>query len=524
MKENQQGSNAIHWRNAVTRLGIERLIISGTFNCISGLAFLVGLKALGISFSIAIPIAILIALSGMFLLAKRLPAELIGIRIRKPWLSFFWFITALAGVLLIGRLSIFMIDPLQTQYSLFPGDQWLVEHCCLTAYSESAKFASAGEKNIYDKLHYMEKVTNKGYNDLIPFRKVENFKVDLYHYPPTFLLLPLICQAVTGGDFLNLRMLWFAIGVLCLITTLGLIIYRLEPKGKLRMIGMTPLVLCSLPVLVGFQMSNVQIIVISISIISMLLIPISKPVGGLLLAMSSVAKIFPGILVVYLLAKRKFREVFWVAGFAVVLSVLAFIIVGANPFQAFIEYELPKLSSGEAFSRPFTNAFAVARNMAPFGVPLKLGWLGVPGMTLEVGRIVSSIHLLMVIILAFWSGRQKPRTNTEMISVWISLIALGSLVSPFAPANYVLVSVILIVCLNREYFRPWAAIAIWLIISAPFFISREAPFLVQAISFLPSQFIAIAVPAFILYRAGLKTVEEQKAITKAYVAPEVSID
>jgi hypothetical protein len=207
-----------------------------------------------------------------------------------------------------------------------------------------------------------------------------------------------------------------------------------------------------------------------------------------------------------------------------VLSVLAFIIVGSNPFQAFIEYELPKLSSGEAFSRPFTNAFAVARNIAPFGVPLKLGWLGVPGMTLEVGRIVSSIHLLMVIILAIWSGRQKPRSNTEMISVWISLIALGSLVSPFAPANYVLVSVILIVCLNREYFRPWAAITIWLIISAPFFISREVPFLVQAISFLPSQFIAIAVPAFILYRAGLKTVEEQKAITKAYVAPEVSTD
>jgi hypothetical protein len=287
---------------------------------------------------------------------------------------------------------------------------------------------------------------------------------------------------------------------------------------------MAPLIWCSMPVLAGLQMSNVQIIVIAISIIAMALFATKRPIGGLLLAMSSVAKIFPGILFIYVIAQRKFREALWIAGFAVVLSIIAFIVVGPNPFQAFIEYELPKLSSGEAFARPFSNAFAVARNMAPFGIPIKLSWLGVPGMNLEIGRIVSSIHLLMVIILAIWSGRQKPRTNTEMISVWISLIALGSLVSPFAPANYVLVSVILLVCLNREFFRPLAVIIIWLIICVPFFISREAPFLVQALFFLPSQFIAIAIPAFVLYRAGLRTTVRQNVLSKSSIATEVSTD
>ena len=138
--------------------------------------------------------------------------------------------------------------------------------------------------------------------------------------------------------------------------------------------------------------------------------------------------------------------------------------------------------------------------------------------------IVSSIHLLMVLILAIWSERQKPRSNTEMISVWISLIALGSLVSPFAPANYVLVSVILLVCLNREYFTPLLTIIIWLMICVPFFISREAPFLIQAISYLPSQFVAIAIPAFVLYRAGLRTAVEQKVKLKSSIAPEVSTE
>ena len=266
-----------------------------------------------------------------------------------------------------------MIDPSQTHYSLFPGDKWFVEHCCLTAYSESARLAMDGEKNIYTPELYFgaEFIKNKNFR-----QKIDGFNVDGYHYPPPFLLLPIMARAVVGGNFLDLRMLWFALGVLSLLFTIGFITFRLEPEGRLRMIGMAPLFWCSVPVLAGLQMSNVQIIIIAISIISMAAFTFNKPVGGILLAMSSVAKIFPGILMVYLLAQKKFREVVWVVGFAVVLSIIAFLVVGPNPFQAFIGYELPKLSSGEAFSGPFSRAFAVAANMAPFGIPLKLGRLG----------------------------------------------------------------------------------------------------------------------------------------------------
>jgi hypothetical protein len=102
----------------------------------------------------------------------------------------------------------------------------------------------------------------------------------------------------------------------------------------------------------------------------------------------SVAKIFPGILFVHLAAQKKWREVIWTAVFAFVLILSAFLIIGPHPFKMFIEYELPRLSSGEAFSRPFSKLFAVARNMAPFGIPLKLGGLGMSGMTLEIGRII----------------------------------------------------------------------------------------------------------------------------------------
>jgi hypothetical protein len=521
MNQYLQNTGYVKTDDITANYGIERLIISGVINSIFGLAVLVGLKSLGIPMLVAILLALFLAIVGVVLLTKRLPSELIGIRKRKPWVSTIWLLIALVAFLQTTRLSIFMIDSSQTQHSLFPGDQWMIEHCCLTAYSESAKFVGEGEKNIYRKDLYFgaEFLNNKEFR-----RKLDGFNVDPYHYPPPFLLLPTMARAAVGGDFLNLRMLWFAMSVLSLMTAIGFMIFRLEPAGRMRLIGMAPLIWCSLPVLAGLQMSNVQIIVISISIIAMALFSINRPIGGLLLAMSTVAKIFPGILIVYLIAQKKFREVGWVAGFAILLSIIAFIAVGPNPFLAFIEFELPQLSSGEAFSGPFSKVFAVARNMAPFGIPLKLGWLGVPGMTLEIGRIVSAVHLLMVVLLAIWSGRRKLHSNTEEVSVWIALISLGSLVSPFAPANYVLVSVILLICLNREFFPVWVAIIIWLIICVPFLIPRDASFLIQALCFIPAQVISIAAPAFVLYQAGIITIEQKNIMSETNLAAETSTD
>ena len=157
---------------------------------------------------------------------------------------------------------------------------------------------------------------------------------------------------------------------------------------------------------------------------------------------------------------------------------------------------------------PFSRAAAVARNMAPFGIPLKLGWLGIPGMTPEVGRVVSMIYLLGVMGLAIWSGRRQPRSNTEAVSIWLSLLSLGTLASPFAPANYVLVSLVWLVSINRDLFRPLVVVVVWLLVSVPFLISREAPFLLQSICYLPSQALAIGVPVVILWSAGLARAPE----------------
>jgi hypothetical protein len=263
-------------------------------------------------------------------------------------------------------------------------------------------------------------------------------------------------------------------------------------------------------------MSNVQVLVFATAVLSLALFSARAPAGAMALAATMVAKIFPGMLFIYLLSRRKWREVAWTIVAGIVLTVLALIVVGPASFQSFFEYQLPRLSSGEAFARPFARGFAVARNMSPFGIPLKLAALGVPGMTMGVGRIVSMMYLVCILGLAVWAGRRQPRSGTEAASVWLALVSLGTLASPFAPGNYVLVSLVWLVCMDRERFSPLFAVIVWLLVTSTFLVSREAPILIQVLANVPAQALALGVPAWVLWKVGAVREEEG---TQAEVSP-----
>ena len=71
--------------------------------------------------------------------------------------------------------------------------------------------------------------------------------------------------------------------------------------------------------------------------------------GGALLGFAIVSKIFPGLLLAFLVLQRKWRAASWTVGWTLVYCVIAFAVVGPKPFTAFIEYQMPRLASGEAF-------------------------------------------------------------------------------------------------------------------------------------------------------------------------------
>lgn len=492
--------------------GLERFTIAMVIGACAGLTGYVGLRGVALPAIPALLAALACGVAGVYWLAPRLPDALTGILRARPALSAAWFLLAVAGLVQITRLSAFMLDPSDAHLSIIPEDEWLVHHCCLTAYTEGARLASEGDANIYTNTHYTG-------------RKVDGFNVDQYEYPPTFLVLPVVLRALAGGDFLRVREIWFSAGALTLMLALGLTAFRMEPAGRLRIIGMAPLIWCSTPVLVGFQMSNVQILVFATSVLALVLFTFRTPAGAFALAASMVAKIFPGMLFIYLLVRRRWRAVAWTTAAGIVLTVIAFVVVGEASFRSFFEYQVPRLSSGEAFAGPFSRASGVARNMTPFGIPLKLAQLGVPGMSLAAGRLVSLTFLAVIVLLAVRAGRREPRSGTEAASVWLSLVCLGTLVSPFAPGDYALVGVVWLVCMDRELFRPGQAVMAWLVICLPFLVSRSAPFALQAAAFFPAQILAIGVPVWVLWKAGSPSPAEaaptgQSALTLRIPSPE----
>ena len=123
----------------------------------------------------------------------------------------------------------------------------------------------------------------------------------------------------------------------------------MAPAARSRALLLAPVLLVSLVTLNTLQKGNVQLVVIAVAVVAMAAIERERRVlGGALLAFVTVAKLYPGLLVVYLLVRRDWRALVWTAGFAVVFVALTVIDIGWQPFTAFSEH-FSGLLSGEAF-------------------------------------------------------------------------------------------------------------------------------------------------------------------------------
>ncbi len=476
---------------------IERISVALVASGAAALALFVGLRGLGAGPWLAAALALALAGASGFALARRLPADLDGSLHSHRWWCVAWLLVALVALGQTARMSAFMLDPEQKQHSLFPDDPWYVAHCCLTAYSEAARLATEGTANIFAPELYLD-------------RKMGSFNVDAYHYPPSFLVLPLALRTLAGSDFVHQRMVWFGISALALLVAMAAAAAALEPRARRRAIAAAPAVWISIPVQLGFQMSNVQLLIISISVLSWVAFRRWRPLGAALLALAIVSKIFPGILGLDLLLRRRWRDALSTAAFGLIFCGAIYAVVGPGPFRAFVDYELPRLSSGEAFARPFSRAFAVAHNMSPFGAALKLEKLGLPGMGMATAKVFSLLYGVALVGLAIWAARRgrlgtvwpAGPVATRELSVWLALLSLGTLASPFAPANYVLASVVWLAAIDREDFSPLFAGVVWLATSAPFLLQRDGEFVMRTVTFLPAQLLALGVPTYVLWRAA----------------------
>ena len=270
-----------------------------------------------------------------------------------------------------------------------------------SAYVVAADLSRRGKLNLYDERFYPA-FGRTAARLLAPgdVRNLGAWMEDPFEYPPPFLLFPRVALLVTD-DFLTLRAGWFVLQALgLLVVTAWLARWIGGRDGRLTLL-LVPVLLASLPTMLGLQFGQFHVATLLLSIAAMISFEERRPaVGGVLLAVAIVSKLSPAFLVVYLLARRRWREVAWTLGACAAFSGVALAVLGWAPFEAFLSYQLPRIQSGEAFSFYEDKELVVSRNLGIPGLVTKLHFLGVPGMTRALGAALGWLFTLLL----FWLG------------------------------------------------------------------------------------------------------------------------
>jgi hypothetical protein len=165
-------------------------------------ATVVGLAAAGLPATMAIPVVVAVGIEAIWIAIRGGRFHGVRHRLGAPVLVGF-LITLGIATYWHARLGVFMLDATRSDLSVLPARKFFREHTCLSAYTEAVQFALAG-RNIYEFEGYVDVPKPGEYRD----RYIGPLTVDVYQYPPTFLVLPLPAMAA-DLDFFTIRRAWF---------------------------------------------------------------------------------------------------------------------------------------------------------------------------------------------------------------------------------------------------------------------------------------------------------------------------
>jgi alpha-1,2-mannosyltransferase len=216
--------------------------------------------------------------------------------------------------------------------------------------------------------------------------------------------------------------------------------------------------------------------------------------GGALLAFATVSKLFPGLLLIYLLVRRQWRALAWTSGMIVALVVISLLDTGLAPYKSFLDH-LPRLLGGEAFPA-FRNPGSIAKNYSVPGMAFKLQLFGVTGASFGAMKIVGWIYTLIVLTITVIVARRTMNREQEPLA-WLTILILASLRSPFLPP-YAVIPVLWLLTLLAARFAPTVrilcgALLAWLILNISLPQQGPDPRLTSLILLLPQAVIVILI-------------------------------
>jgi len=444
---------------------------------VAGAVIIAGLYPGALVASLAVvPVGAAVTAGGAWLV-RRIPSEIETWGRRRRILAALWLLVALIGVVQVGRLSTYMTDH-DFDWFLSTRHPFFAKHECANAYFYAAELNLRGEPNVYDAVHYpglnREAQTETALVGMAP--------EDPYQYAPQFLLWPTLAISLTH-DYPAIRMTWYGLQVALLMgTVLGLALWVGGRAGRLAALW-SPAMLVAFPVMYNLQYGQFHFAAVALGVLGLLAFERGRsPLGGALLAVSILSKLFPAVLLVLLAAQRRWRDLAWTAVAGVVLTAVGLAVLGPAPFVAFFDYHLPRLASGDAFAFgeawPEVRELIITSNQGAFGLVTKLEEMGLPGASVRSAMWANRLFSLALLGAAVLVGLSYRRLSRyDRATSWVALLGLGSLMSTGAFADYVPLTCVWLLTLLvvKIADRPKLAPALGLCAVLQFFILGTVP-------------------------------------------------
>jgi hypothetical protein len=337
---------------------------------------------------------------------------------------------AVGATLLVAQLvfaTAFIIDPSLVTWEASP---WLPQrsvHSCVSSYWVASEHIHTAT-DIYAEEIYSEPQADP--KAIRIGRRLGPLIVDQFEYPPPFLVLPRLIAATTG-DFWGFRRAWFALNLAVVLAGVIIVALRFDRALGTGARWLTPFALVAPAMVITLIMGNVQLAIIAASMMAMVLFERGRhAAGGAILAYAIVSKLYPGLLVLYLLLRGEWKPVLWTAVFGIAIVGIATVDFGAGPYAAFLAH-MPKLLSGEAFPA-FRNPAAIAVNESIPGLVFKLQLFGVPHMGFTASKLLGWVYTVIAITIVVLLARRPVAAGREPL-VWLAILIVATMRSPFLP-------------------------------------------------------------------------------------------
>jgi len=293
--------------------------------------------------------------------------------------------------------------------------------------------------------------------DLTPLAKSRGLEIEeINHatYPPTFVLC---FEPLTWLAPIPAYRLWIAMNILFL----GIALYLLldgVPKGELQL-SLVGLAILYAPITDNFYYAQTQILILLLLTLFMRWLESGRhALAGSMLALAGLFKVFPLILLGYLLARRRWKAILYTGLFLMVGGLLTLGLVGAETSINFVRI-VPFLTSRFYLARPANVALgAIVSRLFWYSDLVRMGlppvFAGAVHLTsgLEFARR-ASVPLAELFVLALTVratlGSAKPSNNRDapVFALWV---VTAILLSPTAWFHYLALLFIPFVVLVRQ--------------------------------------------------------------------------